>query len=184
MKINRYMPEVNVQVDVRAVFERARQLAGIEHRREKDGQLCRRVAIILPNRRIGVQECPPSGSSTAAMVQSIESILPSNEPCNVVAIAFTDIAVPGTIEDIARAIPFLGFLMGFAYVGHNVIIFEGHASTYAAGLSEADLLLVDAQMIPFLQRDWLEVAFAVLRKPEVRVYQPNGKVQAIVKKPD
>jgi hypothetical protein len=184
VKINKYMPEVNTEVNLRAVLTRARQLASVEHRRDRDGQLCRRVAIVLPSRRIGVQECPPASTASAAMVQSVEKILPSNELCNVVAIAFNDLKAPGRIEDVANVIPFLGFLMGFAYVGHNVIVFEGHPSSFAAGLFEADLLLVDAQMIPFLQKDWLDTAFATMRKPEIRIYQPNGQVQAIGKKTD
>jgi len=115
------------------------------------------------------------------MVQSIEKILPSSGLCNVVAIAFTDVRAPGRFEDVAKAIPFIGFLMGFAYIGHSVVVFEGHPSAFTKAMSETDLLLADAQMIPFLQEDWLDVAFKVMRKPEIRVYQPNGQVQQIVK---
>jgi hypothetical protein len=61
-----------------------------------------------------------------------------------------------------------------------VVLFEGHPTALAAGLTGADLLIVDAGMIPFLQKDWLEVALQVMWTSEIRVYQPNGRVQQIV----
>lgn len=177
------MPQVNLAADFVATFARARQLANFEHKREKDGQLCRRVAVILPSRQIGLQECQPSGTASAKMVQSVENILPSSSLSNVVAVALTDVRAPGAVEDVAMAVPFLGFLMGFEYIGHNVVVFEGHPSAFTQAMTETDFLLVDARMIPFLQKDWIDTAFKGMRKPEIRVYQPNGQVQKIVKKP-
>ncbi len=117
------------------------------------------------------------------MVQSVENILPSSSLSNVVAVALTDVRAPGAVEDVAMAVPFLGFLMGFEYIGHNVVVFEGHPSAFTQAMTETDFLLVDARMIPFLQKDWIDTAFKGMRKPEIRVYQPNGQVQKIVKKP-
>ncbi len=85
------------------------------------------------------------------------------------------------MQEVAQKIPFVGFLMGFAYIGHNVV-FEGSPSALGEGLLEADLLLADAGLVPFLQRDWLDIAFRVMRTPKVFVYQPNGQVQQIVRK--
>jgi len=182
MTSHKFMPQVNSAVDFAGTFARARQLANFEHKSEKDGQLCRRVAIILPSRQIGLQEGQPSGSASAEMVQSVEKILPSSALCNVLAIAFTDVKVPGRIEDVAKSIPFLGFLMGFAYIGHNVVVFEGHPSAFTHSLAGTDLLLVDAQMIPFMQKDWLDIAFKIMRKAEICVVQPGGQVQKIARK--
>jgi hypothetical protein len=183
MTIRKHMPEISSEADFKATMMLARQLASVEHRRDKDGQLCRRVAIILPNRQNGLLESSPVGSMNPKAVQQIEKILPSSEPGIVVAIAFTKLDAPGSVEQVARAIPFIGFLLGFAYVGHNVVVFEGHSSSLAAGLSEADLAVVDAEMIPFLQKDWLDVAIKVMRKPQICIYQSSGQVQQIVRRP-
>ena len=92
--MSRSMPEVDASADCGAVFSRARQMAGVESRRAIDGSLCRRVAIVLPSRQVGLQECQPSGSAKKEMTQGVERILPSSTPSNVVAIAFTDLKTP------------------------------------------------------------------------------------------
>jgi hypothetical protein len=71
--------------------------------------------------------------------------------------------VPALIEDKAKAIPFLGFLTGFAAIGHTVVVFEGHPSAFESGVRGSDVLMVDSGMVPFIQKDWKEVAFRVLR---------------------
>jgi hypothetical protein len=53
-------------------------------------------------------------------------------------------------KDILQAIPFFGFLLGFAAIGHRVWVFEGHSSALQAGCREADLLIVDGGILPFL----------------------------------
>lgn len=176
------MPEVNEKAEFSATLVHARQMASFESRRPSDGQVCRRIAMILPTRQIGAQNSAPVVSAKDEMIKGVERILPSGEPANVIAIAFTDLKPDCNMQDLKQALPFLGFLLGFAYLGHNVVVFEGHPSALAAGLSGADLLVVDAEMIPFLQEDWLDVAFKVMRKPEIRVYQPNGQVQQVVRK--
>jgi len=181
MKISKSMPTVDAGTDFRAVITRARQAASIESRRAQDGRLCRRVVIILPSREIALQECQPSGSANKEMIEGVEKILPSGSPSNVIAIAFTDLKASSNTREVSQAMPFLGFLLGFAYIGHNVVAFEGHSSALAEGLAEADLLLADARMIPFLQKDWRDVAFTVMRTPKVFVHQPNGQVQQIVR---
>jgi len=180
MKFRKAMPRVDESVEFSAVLERARQMVNFESR-GPDGQLRRRMAIILPSRQIGLQESLPSGSARAEMVQMIEKILPSDEARNVVAIAFNDLKGKIGVRELAEAIPFLGFLMGFSYVGHNVVVFEGHPSALAQGLAEADVLLADSEMTHFLQRDWVRVAFEVMRTPKVYVVQPGGQVQQVVR---
>jgi hypothetical protein len=137
----------------------------------------RQIAIITP------------GRMDKNRVRQIEHILPAQPPRKVVAIAYTELAAlmgpdkKMSVPSVSRAIPFIGFLLGFGYIGHTVIIFEGHPSALAIGLRGADLLLVDALMIPALQKDWVDIAYDVMRSPTINVYQPDGRVQQIVKKP-
>ena len=67
------------------------------------------------------------------------------------------------LEEASQAIPFLGFLIGFAVAGHKVWIFEGDASSLEAGLAESDALLVDSAMLPSLPQDWMLVARKAMR---------------------
>jgi len=65
---------------------------------------------------------------------------------------------------------YLGFLLGFAYIGHAVWVFEGHPSALASGCRNADVLLVDGAMVPHLQQDWVAVASRAMRRPEIFVH--------------
>ena len=60
--------------------------------------------------------------------------------------------------------------MGFAYIGHAVWIFEGHDSALQAGCREANLLIVDSGMLPFLSEDWIQVAQNVMCNKEIYVH--------------
>lgn len=65
-----------------------------------------------------------------------------------------------------RAIPFRGYLLAWATAGHNVIVFEGHPTAFESGVRNADVLLMDSGMLPFVQFNWVEAA--------QRVMQPEG----------
>jgi hypothetical protein len=100
----------------------------------------------------------------------------------VAAIAYTDLnTLMGkdrilSVQNVTAVIPFLGFLLGFGYIGHAVTIFEGHPSALAIGLQGAD-------MLPFLQQDWADVADRVMRKPDIFVFGRDGQVRQLVHKP-
>jgi len=112
--------------------------------------------------------CPPVGSMSSEQVAPIEKMLPPNAKRNIAVIANTELQA--VMKEISRAVPFVGMLMGFAYIGHAVWIFEGHASALQAGCREADLLIVDGGMLPFLSQDWLQVAQGAMRHPEIYIH--------------
>jgi hypothetical protein len=70
---------------------------------------------------------------------------------------------PAMKSDPYRCIPFLGTLEGFVQIGHAVILFEGHTSAFSSICENADLLLIDHEMIPYLQPDWIGVLSSVMR---------------------
>jgi hypothetical protein len=72
--------------------------------------------------------------------------------------------------NISKAIPFVGMLLGFAYIGHAVWVFEGHASALADGCHNADVMLVDGGMVPHLPPDWQMVAGSAMRRPEIYIH--------------
>jgi hypothetical protein len=101
-------------------------------------------------------------------VASIESILPSTASKKIAVIAYTELSVVRT--NLAGAIPFFGMLLGFAYIGHSVWVFEGHSSALAAGCKDANVVVVDGGMLPFLQPDWKEVVTGAMKFPSIYVH--------------
>ena len=87
---------------------------------------------------------------------------------NVAATAYTELSAP--TAGISQSVPFFGFVLGFAYIGHAVWVFEGHPSALAAGCRDADVLIVDGGMVPHLQNDWMAIAWSVMRTPETYVH--------------
>jgi len=161
------MPDVDVLPDMDAVFDKARQAARGEGE-QPPGAQGRHVIIVTPGRMLKFQPCPPPGSMADVNVQSVERMIPSTVTRSVAAIAYTELEA--LQKDAGRAIPFHGFLLGFAYIGHTVWVFEGHPSALAAGCREADVLLVDSAMLPHLQTDWAAVAVKAMRHPEIYLH--------------
>jgi hypothetical protein len=161
------MPEVDLVPEIETRFEQARAAAAGEVELPP-AQRGRNVVVVTPGRMLMFLPCPPAGSMPAAQVASIEKMVPSAVKRKIAAIAYTELEA--LQADAAKTIPFLGFLYGFAYVGHAVWIFEGHESALAAGCHEADVLLVDGGMVTFLPSNWQSVAGAAMRRPEIYVH--------------
>jgi hypothetical protein len=150
------MPDVDEPPDIEEVFAKARRQSGD------------RVVIVTPGRIFIFQPCPAPASMSPDKVASVEQMMPSKVKRNVAAIAFTQL--DGLMSDASKTIPFLGILLGFAYIGHVVWVFEGHPSALAAGCRDADVLIVDGAMVPYLQNDWIAVASSVMKRPEIYVH--------------
>ena len=162
-----HMPEVDQLPDIETLFAKARKAAGGEGE-QPPGASGRNVIIVTPGRLLMFHPCPPAGSMPQSQVASIEQIISSRVKRNIAVIAYTELRA--LQADIAKAIPFLGILMGMAYIGHSVWVFEGHSSSLAAGCRNADLLLVDGGMAGYLQEDWVAVASGVMRNKEIYVH--------------
>lgn len=126
----------------------------------------RSVVIVTPDRMLMPVPAPAPGTVPRDAVEGVRQLLPPDPPLSISAVSYT--YVPALIEDKAKAIPFLGFLVGFTSIGHTAVVFEGHPSAFESGVRGVDVLLVDSGMLPFMQADWAEVAFKVMR-PGARV---------------
>jgi hypothetical protein len=162
-----YMPEVDARTDLDEVFEKARRQSAGEG---PDG--ARQVVVVTPGRMLMGIPAPPAGSMPETTVQPARALLKRPGPLNVAVIAHNRLAALTDEQGKMKAIPFLGHLLGFAYLGHHVVVFEGHPSAYEAGVRGADVLLIDSGMLPFLRDDWAAVAFAAMN-PGARVYVHN-----------
>ncbi len=162
------MPEVDLSRDAAAVFAAARQASSGETVRP-DAPDRRQVVLVTPARVTMLHSCPAAGSLAPQELTAAERIAPAATSRNVAVIAYTDLD-PMSAE-IQAAIPFFDLLKRLGHLGHAVWIFEGHVSAMAAGCQDADVLIVDDGMMPYLPGNWRSVATRSMRGSEIHVFE-------------
>lgn len=186
-----YMPEVDaIPEQQEATLRMARQIA-VKGKVLRPGGIpesC--VALITPGRIIVPIPCPPPGSCGSETVAALRRLVPTVEPQAITVIAFNDVTkldLPDHLRQrgltapmIESLIPFLGCLLGLAYLGHSVVIFEGHSSALALGCRDADLLIIDEAMAVHLPKNCARVALGSLRTPRIVLFRRDGRVGPIV----
>ena len=179
-----YMPEVDVPGDVAAAFAKARTTVANAGATEGLAPGQRALGILTPGRMVMLVPAPKPGGVPEKFVAQVKALLPSDKPLNITAISFT--ALDPLMQDKAKCIPMLGQLLGFAYIGHNVLVFEGHSSALEPALQRSDLLWIDSAMLPFLQNDWIELAYRALPpRPRILVFdRKTGQLRPVVKSAD
>ncbi|HJQ32811.1 MAG TPA: hypothetical protein VJ866_11555 [Pyrinomonadaceae bacterium] len=159
-----HMPGVELLSDMDELFRTARaQLEGGEVPFEGGVKGQRAVAVVTPGRLIMFQPCPPPGSVRGEPVENSKKLMPPDPPLKITAVSYTFLEAFMQDEAKTKCIPFLGFLLSFAYIGHNVVVFEGHPTAFESGVRDADVLFIDSGMLPFIQEDWFEAARRVMR---------------------
>jgi hypothetical protein len=162
------MPQVDVPANIEALFDLARKAARGEVAIPGADPNERVVVVVTPGRMIMHKSCPPVGTIPQSQTAPIEEMMPSSVKRNIAVIAYNE--QKAITADTSKAIPFLGMLIGFAYIGHAVWVFEGHPSALAAGCRDADILLVDSGMVPHLPKDWTATASSTMRSKEIYVH--------------
>jgi hypothetical protein len=169
------MPEVDTHQDLRTVFSKARDLsAGAETGRS--------VAIVTPGRLIMPVACPPANAVSLQMLDGVRRIVPENPKQRITVIANNNVVAAGafTAREANALIPFLGYLMGMAFDGHTVVVFEGHPSAIAAGCEGSTLLLVDQSVVGYLQPDWASAAASAMIAPNILMFGRDGSLSRMV----
>ncbi|HYL39216.1 MAG TPA: hypothetical protein VEV17_25075 [Bryobacteraceae bacterium] len=160
------MPDVAATVNVEEVFAKVRRIAAGEKQP-------RGLVIVRPDRTYLVLPPVAETPQLKKIAAGLEQLIPADVQRQVAVIGYTefsgDSATPGLVE-VNKSIPFLGLLMGLSYIGHAVWIFEGHPSALAAGCRDADVLIVDSAMLPFLEAGWQDSAAAVMRSANLLVH--------------
>jgi hypothetical protein len=138
----------------------------------------RGVSLVRPDQVVYGLPAPPQGSISPQMVEGVKSVISPEQPRNIAAIAPADALAgepskPPTLPEVARHVPFFGLLIGLAYTGHAVWIFEAVPTMMPAGCEDADVLIVDSNAIATLPGSWVEDAGAVMRNPNILVYDRN-----------
>ncbi len=161
------MPEVDLSRDADKVFDAARAASSGETVRP-DAPDRAQIVLVTPARITMLQSCPAPGSLKPEQLAAAEQL--ATAPArNVAVIAFTDLDAMS--QQIEQAIPFFELLRKLGYLGHAVWIFEGHVSAMAAGCRDADLLIVDDGMIPYLPGNWRSVASGVMRGSDIHLFE-------------
>lgn len=163
-----HLPEIDIRPDTEVVFSKARKAAD-ELREDDDGLFHRQVIIVTPGRLLISKICPLPAEIPADELSRLSSLLPPQPQKGISVIAYT--YIEALKKDTLRTIPFLGFLLGFAMLGHTVWIFEGHPTAIHAGCRDADILLIDGGILPFLgdQNDLQKAALSVMRGNEIKI---------------
>jgi hypothetical protein len=161
-----HLLSVELFADMDAFFREAREYASGEKDDEAtrpwkrvEGQ--RAIAIVTPGRLIMFDPCPEPNSMPEEKVAPMRQLMPPDPSRKITAICYT--FVEALITDIDKAIPFRGFLNAWAYLGHSVLVFEGHASAFDAGVRDCDVLVVDSAMLSFVPINWLDIARRVMK---------------------
>jgi len=142
-------------------FKRAREHAGRGNLvvLREDGKL-----LLMPS----IQPA----SVTPHMKVTVEQMLPSTTKRRVAVIGETSWASGDkpSFQTANQAIPFFGFLAGFAHIGHAVWVFRGSPDLLCAGCRDADVLIVDSASLGLLPRDWQVEAASTMRNPQILVH--------------
>ncbi len=162
------MPDVDLSRDSESVFEAARKASSGETVRP-DAPDRRQVVLVTPSRVTMLRSCAAPGSLAPEQLATAERLAGTSPNRNVAAIAYTDLDAIG--DEITRAIPFFDLLRKLGYLGHAVWIFEGHVSAMAAGCRDADVLIIDDGMSPYLPGNWRSVATRVMRGSDIHVFE-------------
>jgi hypothetical protein len=168
------MPQVQEDVDLEGVFAKARAISEGEVRADADAE--RSVALITPGRLIMAIPYPPASTVSAEMLADTRRRVPADPKLFIVAIADTDVVNAGALDvrSVGEKIPFLGFLLGMAFDGHTVVVFEGHPSGLLTGCKGADLLLVDGAMDSLMKAGWEQQVAKVMRTPKIILLGRDG----------
>lgn len=174
------MPKVDDWIDMLPVVSSAREQISHgcppETRRQLPGLAMgtRCLAVVTPSRSLLFFPGPAPGGVPRFASDAVRELFPAQPRLNVSVIAHVEPDLLGKAfrdpaEDPNRIIPFFGMLHGIAYFGHSVVVFEGHHSGPKGSLHNCDVLLVDSGMLPFLQNDWVAIAFATMN-PGARIF--------------
>jgi len=159
------MPEIDADMLTKEIMSIAQDMAEIKSQPK--------LVILTPGRLIRTSD-PLPGRETIEphFLSMLEEIAPSSSRWNVLAIGMTEFRAFNASPH--NSVPFLNLLHGFAQIGHAVILFEGHPSALAQMCNNRDLLVVDSEMIPFLQSDWLDIARTTMRTPNILKVNRKG----------
>ena len=172
------MPTISPKRDVRRCFADGRRLSAGTHG-------VRRVVIIAPDGTLVNVPVQAAEDADRSLLRDVRAALaPENEALT--GLSITAINCTLGVQRLGRSfrhllplVPNLSYLVGAACLGNTVVAFEGHPDAFAIGCEQADMLIVDDGMLPFLQADWAAVALKTLRQPRIILFGRDGRLSRL-----
>jgi hypothetical protein len=180
-----FFAQVRKLLEVKNISEYIQRNAGLSilvHPDEAGKEIpegVRYVAIITPGRIIRLAPTPVPITTSEKELASVKSLLQSDKPLQITAVSYTKLEALMADTTNMKCIPFLGYLLAFASLGHNVIVFEGHLSALAAGVRNSDVLIIDSGMLPFLAENWAEIVYQAMN-PNPKVFIHDRKTYSLL----
>jgi hypothetical protein len=175
------MPTVSPTRDIRSCLAEARRISGGAHG-------LRWVVIVAPDGSLIRVPVLPERAADQSLLRDVRAVLQPEGGEEVTGPAITSINSTAGIQKRARSffqilelVPNLSHLVGAAALGNTVVAFEGHPGDFPAGVEDADVLLVDGDMVPFLQPDWAAIALKELRQPRIIQYGRDGRLSLLTR---
>jgi hypothetical protein len=172
------MPTISPRRDIRRCFTNARRLSDGAHG-------IRWVVLIAPDGTLVNVPVPSQEDADQGLLRDVRRALAPHDEA-VTGLTITSINCTSGSQRRARSlqkmlalVPNLSYLVGAAALGNNVVAFEGHANDFAVGCENADLLLLDDGMLPYLREDWAAIALKLLRQPRILLFGRDGKLSKV-----
>ena len=172
------MPSISPKRDIQACFNEARRIGS-----GANGP--RWVVIVTPDGSLVKVPVAPANEADQSLLHDVRFVLsPDGEPTSglvITAINYTAgiQARARSFHQILELMPNLSYLVGAACLGNTVVAYEGHPGDILAGVTNADVLILDGGMIPFLQPDWAAIALKTLRQPRIITFGRDGKLSRL-----
>ena len=163
-----HMPQVDQPANLAGVFDQARQFATGEKKPEGIDLTSHYLVRVTPGRMLMFKSCPKPGSMSPEAVTAFEGMMPSSNRLKIAVIAYTD--MQAVMKDIRKAIPAIGLFFGLGYIGHSIWMFEGHPSALEVGCKDADMLIVDQTMQPYLADGWNQLASRQMSRKQIIIF--------------
>jgi hypothetical protein len=131
----------------------------------------RMVIVVQPDGSFLAFPCPPAVARNISVIANTALVTGQKKP----------VAIAGekTFAAAGQAIPFFGLLIGLAYIGHKVRVFDGSHAPLTLGCKDADVLIVDSGKLP---DDWQAVASAAMHNANIFVHDRETYKLRIVQK--
>lgn len=168
-----FSDSIDMQSNVEGAFVAVRKFAR--------GQ--RGVVIMRSNGGPAVMPAPPPTPQLQQMASKLAAIIPADRQRTIAVLADTSFAARPNVSPLEanQAIPFFGMLIGFAFLGHAVMVIQAAPALLEAGCREADFLLLDSAIVEKLPPDFVQRASAVMRNANIAIHNRQTHQLGIVR---
>lgn len=145
------------------------------------------VSLLRPNQVLYGLAAPAPGTINPQLEAGVRAMVSDEQQRNIAALAAPgalsagDLGKAPVVAEIARQVPFFGLLVGLAYIGHAVWLFEASADMVPVGCEEADVALIDSNAVPNMPQGWAADIGAIMRNPNILVFDRSRNKMGVLR---